>query len=50
MEIEALKYSVISDHSDKSNSSFESVNNLSLFVCTHNNNEILLFCKIMKAN
>ncbi len=37
-------------HTDKNNTSFESVKTLHLFVCTHNNNKTLHFCKIMKAN
>ncbi len=41
---------VIFGHTDKSNTSFESVKTLHLFVCTHNNNKTLRFCKIMKAN
>ncbi len=45
-----LKYSLILRHTDKSNISFESVKSLRLFVCTHNNNKTLHFCKIMKAN
>ncbi len=34
---------------DKSNTSFESVKTLRLFVCTHNN-KTLCFCKTMKAD
>ncbi len=45
-----LKYSLIFGHTDKSNTSFESVKTPCLFVCTHNNNKTLCFCKIMKAN
>ncbi len=37
-------------HTDKSNKSFQSVKGILLFVCTHNNNKTLCFCKIMKAN
>ncbi len=40
----ALKISVILGHTDKStNTSFESVKTLHLFVCTQNNNETLHF-------
>ncbi len=35
---------------DKSNTSFQSVKTVRLFVGTHNNNETLRFCKIIKAN
>ncbi len=35
---------------DKSNSYFEFVKTLRLFVWTHNNNKSLCFCKIMNAN
>jgi len=42
--------STIFAHTDKSNTSFESVKTLHLFVCTHNNNKTLCFCKIMKAS
>ncbi len=45
-----LKYSLISAHTDKSNTSFKSIKTLRLFVCTHNNNKTLCFCKIIKAN
>ncbi len=45
-----LKYSLVFAHTDKSNTYFESVKTLRLFVCTHNNNKTLLFCKTMKAN
>ncbi len=39
----APKISVIFGHTDKSNTSFESVKTLRLFVCTQNNNETLRF-------
>ncbi len=45
-----LKYSLIFVHTDKSNTFFKSIKTLHLFVCTHNNNKMLRFCKIMKAN
>ncbi len=45
-----LKYSLISAHTDKSNTSFKSIKTLRLFMCTHNNNKTLRFCKIIKAN
>ncbi len=43
-----LKYSLLFGHTNKSNTPFESVKILCLFVCTHNNNKTLHFCKIMK--
>ncbi len=45
-----FKCFVICDHTDKSNTSFETVKGLLLFVCTHNINKTLWFCKIKKTN
>ncbi len=45
-----LNYSVSFDPTDKSNTSFESVKGLLLFVYTHNNNKTLCFCKIKKTD
>ncbi len=45
-----LKYSVIFADTAKSNASFESVKTLRLFFRTHNNNEMLHFCEIMKSS
>ncbi len=45
----ALKILVIFGHIDKSNTYFESIKTLRLFLCTHNNNKTR-FCEIMKAN
>ncbi len=45
----ALKTFVIFAHTDKSNTYFKYVKTLRLFVCTHNNNETLCFCKIKQT-
>ncbi len=43
-----LKYAVIFAHKGKSNTPFQTVNGLLLFVCTHNINK--MFHKIKKTN
>ncbi len=45
----ALKILIIFGHIDKSNTYFESIKTLRLFLCTRNNNKPR-FCEIMKAN
>ncbi len=45
----ALKIFVIFAHTYKSNTSFKSLKTQRIFVCTHNNNEILCFCKIKQT-
>ncbi len=45
-----LNYSVIFVHTDKSNTTFESVKGLLLIVYTLNNNKMPCFCKIKKIN
>ncbi len=41
---------IIFDHTDKSNTSLETVKGLLSFVYTHNVNKTLCFCKIKKTN